>query len=104
MESKDKDEAIYKELIKRFWKANDTERKMNTATTGIYFYLLHICYNLGWKDEFEYPMNEIQWKYRLTKDKIQTAKNNLQACRLVEFEDVVGSKTGMVKVRFNFSK
>ncbi|MBW3128857.1 hypothetical protein [Hymenobacter profundi] len=77
----------YISLINQFW-AKDLEHSFTPNDIAVYFRLLERCNALGWKNPFNFSVDELLMKLRLkTKDPFTTARNRLKQAGLIEFKN-----------------
>ena len=77
----------YISLINQFW-AKDLEHSFTPNDIAVYFRLLERCNALGWKNPFNFSVDELLLKLRLkTKDPFTTARNRLKQAGLIEFKN-----------------
>ncbi|OUJ68034.1 hypothetical protein [Hymenobacter crusticola] len=77
----------YIALINHFW-TKDLEYSFTPNETAVYFRLLERCNALGWKNPFNFSVDELLVKLRLkTKDPFTTARNRLKQAGLIDFRN-----------------
>jgi hypothetical protein len=77
----------YLSLINQFW-AKDLEHSFTPNDIAVYFRLLERCNALGWKNPFNFSVDELLLKLRLkTKDPFTTARNRLKQAGLIDFKN-----------------
>lgn len=80
----------YLTLINHFW-AKDLEHSFTPNDIAVYFRLLERCNALGWKNPFNFSVDELLLKLRLkTKDPLDTARNRLKQAGLIDFRNGQG--------------
>ncbi|MDF7810927.1 hypothetical protein [Hymenobacter sp. YC55] len=80
----------YITLINAFW-AKDLEHSFTPNDIAVYFRLLERCNALGWKNPFNFSVDELLVKLRLrTKDPLDTARNRLKQAGLLDFRNGQG--------------
>ncbi|WP_375438140.1 hypothetical protein [uncultured Hymenobacter sp.] len=80
----------YIALINAFW-AKDLEHSFTPNDIAVYFRLLERCNALGWKNPFNFSVDELLVKLRLrTKDPLDTARNRLKQAGLLDFKNGQG--------------
>ncbi|WP_185817113.1 hypothetical protein [Hymenobacter metallilatus] len=77
----------YLSLINQFW-AKDLEHSFTPNDIAVYFRLLERSNALGWKNPFNFSVDELLLKLRLkTKDPFTTARNRLKQAGLIDFRN-----------------
>lgn len=74
----------YIELIKQFWQC-DIEHSFNGSETRLYFYLLHTCNSLRWKNPFTHSDAHLAAVSGMSVNTLKTARNRLKQAGLLEF-------------------
>lgn len=75
----------YIELINHFWKL-DRERPFAASDTRLFFYLVHTCNSLGWKNPFGHADRHLATQVSVCVNTIRKAKNRLIEAGLIEVE------------------
>ena len=75
----------YIELINLFWKL-DRERPFTASDTRLYFYLVHTCNTLGWKNPFGHSDRHLALNVSVSVNTIRKAKHRLIAAGLIYIE------------------
>jgi len=77
----------YITLINHFW-AKDLEHSFTPNDIAVYFRLLERCNALGWKNPFNFSVDELLAKLRLkTKAPLDTSRNRLKQAGLIDFKN-----------------
>jgi hypothetical protein len=74
----------YIELVNQFWQC-DIEHSFNGSETRLYFYLLHTCNSLRWKNPFTHSDAHLAAVSGMSVNTLKTARNRLKQAGLVEF-------------------
>ncbi|MVN78940.1 hypothetical protein GO988_21635 [Hymenobacter sp. HMF4947] len=74
----------YIELINQFWQC-DIEHSFNGSETRLYFYLLHTCNSLRWKNPFTHSDAHLAAVSGMSVNTLKTARNRLKQAGLIEF-------------------
>jgi hypothetical protein len=74
----------YIELINQFWQC-DIEHSFNGSETRLYFYLLHTCNSLRWKNPFTHSDAHLAAVSGMSVNTLKTARNRLKQAGLLEF-------------------
>lgn len=95
----------YIELVNRFWQCNE-EHPIGASATSIYFYLVHTCNKLGWKDPFKHSDRHIALTFDMSVNTVRTAKNILKQRSLIDFKagNPKGGKSLNSVTVYSFSK
>lgn len=72
----------YLELITKFWKL-DLERPFTASDTRLYFYLVHTCNTLGWKNPFGHSDRHLALNVSVSVNTIRKAKHRLVEAGLI---------------------
>ena len=73
----------YIELINQFWR-QDAERPFQASDTRLYFYLLHTCNTLGWKNPFGHSDRHLALQVGASVNTIRKAKFRLIESGLIK--------------------
>ena len=76
----------YIKLINQFWE-KDLEYSFTGNETKLYFYLLHICNTLGWKNPFKHSLRQISKGVGISINSIKSARKILVEAGLISFEN-----------------
>lgn len=77
----------YISLIENFW-AKRLEHSFTCNDIAVYFALADHCNKLGWKNPFNFSVDELLVKVRLkTKDPLDTARNRLKQAGLIDYKN-----------------
>jgi hypothetical protein len=74
----------YIELINQFWQC-DIEHSFNGSETRLYFYLLHTCNSLRWKNPFTHSDAHLAAVSGMSVNTLKSARNRLKQAGLIEF-------------------
>ena len=85
----------YISLINRFWAVN-LEHDFTGNETKLYFFLLHVCNSLGWKNPFKHSLRQIHASTGLSINSIKSVQKRLVEAGLIEI------KNGVAGDRFNY--
>lgn len=84
----------YIELINRFWQS-DIEHCISPNDTRLYFYLLHTCNSLGWKQSFGHSDRFLSLTLGISVNTVREAKNRLKQRGLIDFKSPEKASKGM---------
>lgn len=74
----------YIQLINGFWQC-DFEHHFTPSDTRLYFYLLHTCNSLGWKNPFGHSDRHLSLKLGIAVNTIREAKTRLKQKGLIDY-------------------
>ncbi|WP_260309204.1 hypothetical protein [Riemerella anatipestifer] len=72
-------------LINKFWQCN-LERCISPNDTRLYFYLLHTCNSLGWKQPFGHSDRHLSIALGMSVNTVRDARNRLMQLGLIDFK------------------
>lgn len=75
----------YIELINNFWERN-LEFEFTGNEAKLYFYLVHICNSLGWRNPFRHSDRQISIGAGISLNSIKSGRNRLKQAGLIEFQ------------------
>ncbi|GAA4434720.1 hypothetical protein GCM10023188_26010 [Pontibacter saemangeumensis] len=81
----------YIELINNFWQANK-EHCFTGNETALYFYLLHTCNSLGWKNPFKHSNGYITGTLGISEKTLIASRNALKQANLLDFDSSRGRR------------
>lgn len=81
----------YIELINNFWQANK-EHCFTGNETALYFYLLHTCNSLGWKNPFKHSNGYITGTLGISEKTLIASRNSLKQANLIDFDSSKGRR------------
>lgn len=84
----------YITLINRFWQC-DLERCISPNDTRLYFYLLHTCNSLGWKQPFGHSDRHLSLALGMSVNTVRDARNRLMQLGLIEFKTPTKKSKGI---------
>lgn len=80
-------------LINKFWQCN-LERCISPNDTRLYFYLLHTCNSLGWKQPFGHSDRHLSIALGMSVNTVRDARNRLMQLGLIDFKTPQKKKQG----------
>lgn len=75
----------YIELINNFWRL-DLEARFAPVNVHLYFYLLHVCNSLAWRNPFYHSNGQLTGALGISEKTLIGAKKRLQEMGLIEVE------------------
>ncbi|MEJ8803156.1 hypothetical protein [Pontibacter sp. H249] len=81
----------YIELINNFWQANK-EHCFTGNETALYFYLVHTCNTLGWKNPFKHSNGYITGTLGISEKTLIASRNSLKQAGLLDFDSHKGRR------------
>ena len=81
----------YIDQINNFWRAQ-TESAFTPTEIALYFYLLHICNGLGWKNPFTRANRRICADLDISKNTMVKARHTLEEAGLIKFSGGQGRR------------